>query len=94
MKKDSHTWELEATRTFQWCHARSLSRVVGRVGVTQPTSPVNVDLSNVLKDLPRLQLMDKEREKRRIGKEGGKKKAEGRKSRRHAILQVPQHQSS
>ena len=32
--------------------------------MTQPTWPVNVDLSDVLKDLPRLQLMDKERERR------------------------------
>ena len=41
---------------------RSLLKVVGRVSVTQPTWPVNVDLSDVVKDLPRLQLMDKERE--------------------------------
>ena len=63
LKKDSHTWELEATKTFWWCHVRSLLKVVGRVSVMQQTWPVNVDLSNVVKDLPRLQLMDKEREK-------------------------------
>lgn len=32
--------------------------------MTLPVWPVNVDLRDVLKDLPRLQLMDKERERK------------------------------
>ena len=38
--------------------------MLGKVSITQPVWPVNVDLRDVLKDLPRLQLMDKERERK------------------------------
>lgn len=38
--------------------------MVGKVSVTHPVWPVNVGLRDVLKDLPRLQLMDKERERK------------------------------
>ena len=56
--------KLEATTNFRWCHVQSISKVFGRVSVTQPAWSVDVDLSDILKDLPRLQLMDKERERK------------------------------
>ena len=49
-------------------------RNASEVSVTQPTWPVKVDLSDVLKDLPHLQLMDKEREKNQLEKREERKR--------------------
>ena len=64
LKEDSVAWKLQTTNNFRWCHVRSILKVVGKVSITQPVWPVNVNLRDVLKDLPRLQLMDKERERK------------------------------
>ena len=61
LKEDSVPWKLETTNNFRWCHVRSILKVVEKVSIAHPVWPVNVDLRDVLKDLPRLQLMDKER---------------------------------
>ena len=55
---------MEATNNFRWCHVQSILKVVRKVSVTQPAWSVDVDLSDILKDLSRLQLMDKERERK------------------------------
>ena len=72
LKEDSVAWKLETTNNFHWCHVRS---IFGKVSVTQPVWPVNVDLRDVLKDLQCLQLMDKERERK---EEIKKKKKKGK----------------
>ena len=64
LKEDSVAWKLQTTNNFHWCHVRSILKGVGKVSITQRVWPVNVDLRDVLKDLPRLQLMDKERERK------------------------------
>ena len=78
LKEDSVAWKLETTNNFRWCHVCSILKVVRKVSITQSVWPVNVDLRDVLKDLPRLQLMDKERRDR---KKRRKEKDEGRQPR-------------
>ena len=64
LKEDSVAWKLQTTNNFHWCHVRSILKGVGKVSITQRVWPVNVDLRDILKDLPRLHLMDKERERK------------------------------
>ena len=63
-KKTSLGWEVVPTHTFNWCHVRSIIKVVGKVSGSQPKWPIYVDLTEIFKELPRLQEMDKERKKR------------------------------
>ena len=62
--KTSLGWEVVPTHTFNWCHIRSIIKVVGKVSCSQPKWLISVDLTDIFKELPRLQEMDKERQKR------------------------------
>ena len=65
---------------FNWCHVRSIIKVVGKVSGGQPKWPIYVDLTDIFKELPRLQEMDKERQKREESQQ--KEEKEKRKSGR------------
>lgn len=52
------------THTFNWCHVGSIIKVLGKVSGSQPKWPTYVDLTEIFKELPRLQEMDKKRKKR------------------------------
>ena len=52
------------THTFNWCHVRSIIKVLGKVSGSQPKWLIYVDLTDIFKQLPRLQEMHKERQKR------------------------------
>ena len=78
-KKTSLGWEVApATHTFNWCHVRSIIKVVGKVSGVKPKWPIYVDLTDIFKELPRLQEMDKERQKREESQQ--KEEKEKRKS--------------
>lgn len=64
-KKTSLGWEVApATHTFNWCHVCSIIKVMGKVSGAQPKWPIYVDMTDIFEELPRLQEMDKERQKR------------------------------
>ena len=64
-EKTSLGWEIApATHTFNCCHVRSIIKVVGKVSGVQPKWRIYVDLTDIFKELPRLQELDKERQKR------------------------------
>ena len=65
---------------FNWCHVRSIIKVVGKVSFAQLKWPIYVDLTDIFKELPRLQEMDKERQKREESqqKEENEKRKSGR----------------
>ena len=63
-KKDSLGWELETTPTYRWSEVHTILKVVGKVSGSQPKWPIYVDLTDILKELPRLQKMDEERKKK------------------------------
>ena len=78
-KKTSLGWEVApATHTFNWCHVRSIIKVVGKVSGAQPKWPIYVYLTDIFKELPRPQEMDKERQKR----EGSQQKEENEKRKK------------
>ena len=63
-KKDSLGWELETTPTYRWSEVHTILKVVGKVSGSQPKWPIYVYLTDILKELPRLQKMDEERKKK------------------------------
>ena len=58
-KKKEDEWELSTTDNFDWCSVRSILQVVG--AVDDGKWPMHVDLSQVVKQVPALKEMDKER---------------------------------
>ena len=60
IKKDE--WKLSTTDNFKWCSVRSILKVVG--AVNDGKWPIHVDLSQIVKQVPVLKEMDKEREAR------------------------------
>ena len=58
-KKKEDEWELSTTDNFDWCSVRSILQVVG--AVDDGKWPIHVDLSQVVKQVPALKKMDKER---------------------------------
>ena len=76
-KKKKDEWELSTTDNFKWCSVRSILQVVG--AADDGKWPIHVDLSQVVKQVPALKEMDKERavreeilkkEERELRKEG------------------------
>ena len=76
-KKKKDEWELSTTDNFKWCSVRSILQVVG--AADDGKWPIHVDLSQVVKQVPALKEMDKERavreeilkkEERELQKEG------------------------
>lgn len=65
---------------FNWCHVPSIIKVVAKVSGAQPKWPIYVDQTDIFKELPRLQEMDKERQKREESqqKEENEKRKSGR----------------
>lgn len=61
-KKKKDEWELSTTDNFKWCSVRSILKVVG--AVDDGKWPIHVDLSQIVKQVPVLKEMDKEREAR------------------------------
>ena len=61
-KKKEDEWELSTTDNFKWCSVRSILKVVG--AVDDGKWPIHVDLSQIVKQVPALKEMDKEREAR------------------------------
>lgn len=57
------------THTFNWCHVGSIIKVLGKVSGSQLKWPIYVDLTEIFKELPRLQEMDKKRKKREEAKQ-------------------------
>ena len=58
-KKKEDEWKLSTTDNFKWCSVRSILQVVG--AVDDGKWPIHVDLSQVVKQVPTLKEMDKER---------------------------------
>lgn len=76
-KKKKDEWELSTTDNFKWCSVRSILQVVR--AADDGKWPIHVDLSQVVKQVPALKEMDKERavreeilkkEERELRKEG------------------------
>lgn len=61
-KKKEDEWELSTTGNFKWCSVRSILKVVG--AVDDGKWLIHVDFSQVVKQVPALKEMDKDREAR------------------------------
>ena len=76
-KKTSLGWEVApATNTFNWCHVRSIIKVMGRVSGAQPKWPIYVDMTDIFEELPRLQERDRGERSHNIRKKLKKGKKE------------------